>query len=528
MTPSSFSPAHTDAPVIAALARLSSSDLLGFLTKQRWFAAKSATPEGARVANVAVLPWGDGAFAIARVVVALGRGGGASTVVPLEQTYQLPLGACASVSAEVSESALIATVDAGARLTLYDAVYDPSFRRGLVDALSRALATGETPADWIIEPVGAVSPPSPFAPGAPTALSAAEQSNTSIIIDDVAIVKLFRMLKPGIHPDVEVARFLTTHANFANTPALLAAIRFDDGAESTTAGMVQAYLPGAVDAWSYALDRGHAYFTAPIDQDPLNEFVADAKRLGEITRDLHESLASDDDDPAFAPDAATPEDLDRWAHRTQQSTREALALLERRLTSPDFPEGRLAEARALVKRRDHYIALINEIDDTAADDLGSCVRVHGDYHLGQVLRTATPGGEGDFMIIDFEGEPSRSLAERREKTSPLRDVAGMLRSFAYAAATLAMSAGRSIDTRTREVRAARWERDVRKAFLEGYLATRDDGAEILPEDAGHVQKLIALFEAEKVFYELAYELNNRPTWVGIPMRGISKLLTVSG
>jgi len=148
-----------------------------------------------------------------------------------------------------------------------------------------------------------------------------------------------------------------------------------------------------------------------------------------------------------------------------------------------------------------------------------CTRVHGDYHLGQVLRTASD----DFMVIDFEGEPSRSIDERREKTSPLRDVAGMLRSFAYAAATLAMAATH-IDPRTRELRVARWERDVRNAFLDGYLAARDDDApDVLPEDEANVRWLIALFEAEKAFYELSYELNNRPAWAWIPMRGISKV-----
>jgi maltose alpha-D-glucosyltransferase/alpha-amylase len=128
------------------------------------------------------------------------------------------------------------------------------------------------------------------------------------------------------------------------------------------------------------------------------------------------------------------------------------------------------------------------------------------------------------MVIDFEGEPSRPLEERREKTTPLKDVAGMLRSFAYAAATLAMEAGKTLDPATRELRVARWERDVRAAFLEGYLASADEEhPAFLPEEPAHVRQLIALFEAEKAFYELAYELNNRPAWAWIPMRGISKL-----
>jgi maltose alpha-D-glucosyltransferase/alpha-amylase len=186
----------------------------------------------------------------------------------------------------------------------------------------------------------------------------------------------------------------------------------------------------------------------------------------------------------------------------------------------------LGEAAALVARGEHYIGWVREIGDELGegDDLGMCTRVHGDYHLGQVLRTSS----GDFMIIDFEGEPSRSLEERREKTSPLRDVAGMLRSFAYAAATLAMAAGKNADVRSLELRSARWERDVRAAYLAGYLgdaAEREEHPDVIPEDEANVRRLISLFETEKAFYEVSYELNNRPEWVGIPMRGVAKLFT---
>src|SRR4029079_17603722 len=179
-----------------------------------------------------------------------------------------------------------------------------------------------------------------------------------------------------------------------------------------------------------------------------------------------------------------------------------------------LPKPRVAEAQALVRREDQFLAWIDELDESLGDDLGMRIRVHGDFHLGQVLRAR----DGGFNIIDFAGEPSRSLDERREKTSPLRDVAGMLRSFAYAAATLATSVEKTLDMPTRELRSARWERDARAAFLSGYLANADDDAPgILPEEAEHVYLLIALFEAEKAFYELAYELNNRPSWAWIPM-----------
>src|SRR5262249_19574601 len=153
--------------------------------------------------------------------------------------------------------------------------------------------------------------------------------------------------------------------------------------------------------------------------------------------------------------------------RTHQSVRDSLSLLERQLDAPGFPRDRDAEARALARRREHFAGWINEIVDSLGSDLGLEVRIHGDYHLGQVLRAP----DGQLLIIDCEGEPTRPLGERREKASPLRDVAGMLRSFAYAAATLAVEHAARLKPPLRELRSARWERDVRQAFLDGYLAS---------------------------------------------------------
>src|SRR4029079_19623758 len=272
--------------------------------------------------------------------------------------------------------------------------------------------------------------------------------------------------KPGVNPDVEVASFLTERARFRDTPALLANTRFETADGVTTSGMLQAFLPGSVDAWSYALDRGRPYFSAPVGRDVANAFVEDATRLGAVTRALHDALASDDNDLAFAPEPAAPDVLHRWALRVKRSARYALALLERQLASSSLQKARAAEAQALVRRQDQFLDWIDELDESLGDGLGMQIRVHGDFHLGQVLRVR----DGGFNIIDFEGEPSRSLDERREKTSPLRDVAGMLRSIAYAAATRAASVEKTVDLPTRELRSARWERDVRDAFLTGYLA----------------------------------------------------------
>lgn len=466
---------------------MSDGNLLEFLKKQRWFAAKSATPTSARIVDSVVVPWGGGRYALARAAVEFDGS---------DQMYQLAMASDAST---------------------YDALHHDILVKGLVDAMLKGASVTAGGLTWKAESLRDDSTP---ITNTKATLGSAEQSNTSIIVGDSAIIKLFRLLRPGIHPDVEVTRFLTTKAGFANTPRLLAEARFEKDGEVTVAATMQALVAGATDAWAYALERGRAYFGAPKAAEPENGFVEDARRLGTITRAMHEALASDDDDPAFAPEDVSHDDLDRWAQRTQQMIRDSLTLLERAIAKPEFPKGRLAEANALLRRREHYLTWINAIDDSLDEDVGMRIRVHGDYHLGQVLHTAS----NDFMIIDFEGEPSRPLEERREKTSALRDVAGMLRSFAYAAATLGNEFEKTLDLATRELRVARWERDVRAAFLEGYLgAPNTEDSSILPEQPAHVRQMISMFEAEKAFYELSYELNNRPAWVGIPMRGISKL-----
>lgn len=498
-------------PLVQALASVPSERLLRFLGGQRWFAAKGAAPTAANVRDVIPLPWGDGAYAIAILAV---------TVAGAERLYQLPVALQSHREGGPTNPphAIIAQDD---NLALVDAVHDPNFRRGLGEALGRG-ARAESAAGtlWVAERMANAEQ----FDAVESRVGSAEQSNTSIVYGNQAILKLYRTLQSGVQPDVEVSGFLSTVGHFENTPALLGSIELHRGDERLVAGMLQRYLAGSTDAWSYALERAKPYFAAPIDQDPQNAFLADAKRLGGITRAMHEALATDDQDPGFAPEPVTGEDLDRWAHRTQQSIRDSLALLEQQLANPKFPRDRAAEAQALVRRRDHYVGWVNEIADEIGDDLGMRIRVHGDYHLGQVLRDAS----GAFMVIDFEGEPARPLEERREKTSPLRDVAGMLRSFAYAAATAAMAVDqRTIDMRTRELRTARWERDVRKAFLDGYLAADDDAPDVLPESDAHSRQLITLFETEKAFYELAYELNHRPDWAWIPMRGIAKLFTAT-
>ena len=503
----------SDALVLAAIEGLAEETLLAFLSRQRWFAAKGGAPSAARLVDAIVVPWGNGAYALARATVETANGA---------QVYQVPLGARSDASALPERVVVGRVVARGTTVSLYDAMHDPDFRAGLGNALAGGVtARGESGHLWTAQPAN--PRPHDLSASAESTIGSAEQSNTSVVFGNTAIYKLFRWLRPGTHPDVEVTGFLTNSTHFPHTPALLASAWFDDDGERTIAGMLQEFFPGSTDAWSYSLERARGYYTAPVGREVANPSIDDAHTLGEITRDMHEALACDEHDPAFAPEPVTPEDVERWAGRTQQSVRESLAMLDRQARSAEFPRERLAEAKALVGRADHYVGWIDEIVDSVGEDLGERIRIHGDYHLGQVLRTTT----GAFKIIDFEGEPSRTLAERREKASPLRDVAGMLRSFSYAAAMLAISVGRQIDPRTREIRSARWERDVRVAFLDGYLRARraEDEPDILPEGEQHIRQLVSLFETEKAFYELTYELNNRPAWVWIPMRGIAKLFT---
>jgi predicted trehalose synthase len=496
----------------AVLAQLAGAPLIEFLKPRRWYGAKAGAPRGARIADVVPLPWEDGRFAIARLEVESERG---------VRSYQLPLAfrdANQSAPDDTKPKAVLARVAwSGGEGTIHDATEEPRFLRHLADTLAKGESFGGDGTRWVVEPLGAT--PLVVPEHTPIRVGSAEQSNTSIIFGGEAILKLFRRLEPGEHPDVEVTRFLTLDAHFKHTPTLLGVVRFEGpSGERTVAGMLQELVPQARDAWADALERGAPYFRAPREKEAPHGFDADAEKLGTITRD------------AFAPEPATHDDVERWADGARRWIDEALSLLERQLAAGTVPKERVAEAQILAKRREHYRNWLDELVAEVGDDAGFRIRVHGDYHLGQVLRTASD----DFMIIDFEGEPARSLEERREKGSPLRDVAGMLRSFAYAAATLMTEQGAKSDIATREIRGGRWEKAARDAFLHGYLGgvvarAQPEGSEhdepgILPEEPDNVTRLLALFETEKVFYELAYELNNRPDWAWIPMRGISKLL----
>ena len=315
----------------------------------------------------------------------------------------------------------------------------------------------------------------------------AEQSNTSIVFDDELILKAFRRLEPGINPELEVLRFLTEHG-FANIAALGGWYSYSGGPLSATLGILQEYVRGGLDGWELALDE--------IADEP-ERFLGRLLRLGEVTGEMHTVLASNPTDPAFCPETPSVEALGLLTATVDEEIAHVF------VTLPDDDDAVAPIAGRGEEVRDQLRLL------THTSDAGLFIRTHGDYHLGQTMWAGD-----DWIILDFEGEPARSLAERRRKRSPLRDVAGMLRSFAYAASAVSLLR----DTEPPDG----WEEQARARFLEGYFDTVDSA--LLPSSQSAIDRLLAVFELEKAVYELEYELDNRPDWVGIPVRGIQRLI----
>ena len=344
-----------------------------------------------------------------------------------------------------------------------------------------------------------------------------QSSNTVVTLGEQLFLKGYRQLRAGINPEFEVGRFLTEVAHFPNCVAVAGAIEYtaSDGEVSTLA-LLQACIPNQGDGWSYTqayLERFFEAQRAAPEAPPADvhgAYLSLIATLGTRTAELHRALARRTGDPAFDPEPVTADDLEQWKQRV---TGDALATLEMLEPCLDRlrPEA-AGDAQALLARRQRVLECIDACPLPAEPVLKT--RYHGDYHLGQVLIRSN-----DFVIIDFEGEPGRSLPERRMKHSPLRDVAGMLRSFDYACrSALGHAAEAGADPGRLEPLARAWEADVRATFLGAYAEAALAGGAL-----EGVRGLIELFELEKALYELRYEINSRPGWAGIALRGILSL-----
>ncbi len=313
-----------------------------------------------------------------------------------------------------------------------------------------------------------------------------EQSNSSVIFDDALILKVFRRVEAGINPELELLRFLTD-AGFENIAELAGWYAYVGAQMEATLGTMQRFVPTGEDGWERALD-------AIVAGDEA--FFDTVRRLGEVTGRMHTVLGSDPADPTFCPEQTSAESLGLLTATVDEEIERVFMSLPDDAPDIDAIRGRGEEVRERLR-------LLTNIGGT-----GRVIRVHGDFHLGQTLWDGN-----DWVILDFEGEPARSLPERRRKRSPLRDVAGMLGSFGYAASAAEV---------LRDTPAPPgWEERARDDFLEGYRATVDRS--LVPSGAA-MDKLLKVFELEKAVYELRYELNNRPDWVRIPVIGIARML----
>ncbi|HEY3629156.1 MAG TPA: maltose alpha-D-glucosyltransferase [Terracidiphilus sp.] len=372
-------------------------------------------------------------------------------------------------------------------------------------------------------------------------VGSAEQSNTSIIYGKQLILKLFRRLQPGENPDVEIGRFLTEVARFPRIPKFLGDLSIcPQGGQRTTIGMLQSLVANRGDGWQWFLDQLPAFFTSVADlpappetappgfvfplQPPPEALenagatMEAAALLGRRTAEMHLALAAPTDDSAFTPEPFTPEDLARDARRIETQIVAALDALKARL--PGLNDAIADDAALLLSRRRELIRRAHAIEGIAT--AGKRIRIHGDYHLGQTLRTGGDNQPGDFILLDFEGEPARPLVERRQKQSPLKDVAGMVRSFSYAAFSaleqfLSGEGGSKVNPDKFFTWAKLWQNSASAAFLDAYCATIS--ADLLPPPE-QAQALFTAYLLEKALYELLYELNNRPAWLRIPIGGI--------
>jgi trehalose synthase-fused probable maltokinase len=444
-----------------------------FVIRQRWFGSKSKEVAHFRLLETIALTEQPLGLSVLEVEFLPGT----------HELYQLPIGA----RPEGDWSEGVICVNEG--MAIYDAMGDPETARALLALIAESTeietSTGVAhfctiEGSTVPSEIGAIRP------------MGAEQSNSSIVIDDRLVLKAYRKLGAGPNPELEILRFLTER-DFPHIAPLRGWYGHSGRLIDATLGIVQDFLAGATDGWDLAL--------ADLREDP-QRFVARARALGEVTGRLHTTLGSENSDPAFAPEETSAEALGLLTATVDEEIERVFLDLP---DAPDDGDDVLAPIRGRGQETRDQLRRLTQVGSA-----GRVIRHHGDYHLGQVMLTA----DEDWVVLDFEGEPARTLVERRRKRSPLRDVAGMLRSFAYAATASELLHGAPAP--------AGWEEAVREAYLDGYLEETDQS--LLPPGRAGVERLLAVFELEKAVYELRYELDNRPDWVKIPVAGIARLL----
>ena len=488
-----------------------------YLQTRRWFAHKAMRVSKVTVEDYAMLRDGPrGRFILPVVSVEVSRGE--------NQRYFMPLAVKTDVDDD--EALLpfaVSRLRRGARMgLLYDADASPDFADAMLGAMRRSEVI-ETNGGGVIRFV-----PSPLLADEPDVeverirRMGAEQSNSSINLDDRMALKIYRRLQPGANPEVEIGRFLTDVARFMNAPPTLGVVEHVSAeGEVTAIAVLQRFIRNQGDAWTWtlnvlmrimdALAFSSEKSLADVAQG-FESYMPHMRRLGHRTAEMHIALAMPTEDEAFAPEPLTLADV-------HEAARDARALADRAFAhlaalGPGATDNARTLATRLIERKAECYALI---DSCAVEPVGAIkTRIHGDYHLGQVLVV-----KDDVVIIDFEGEPARTLEERRAKGTPLRDVAGMLRSFAYAVAT----ARRRIAERLPEIssRLNRQLIEFSQIFVEAYMDSARNSP-IWIEDEATQRRLLVLHTLSKACYEIDYEAGNRPDWIDIPIEGVLTIL----
>ncbi len=490
-----------------------------YIETQRWYSAKGTLIERARIAEQAL--WQEAKLTWLLAMVDLDTPASGERM-----SYFMPLALAWEDRDEERvrnlSSAALAKIRQQAEVgVMGDAFADVPFCRAVVQAMATRREVPSAQGKFVFRATAAfadiagsnyaklnVDPPR------------GSSSNTVVSMGERLMLKGYRRLRVGLNPELEMGLYLTEVAHFPNCARLAGVVEYvgNDG-QVRLLGMLQAFIANQGDGWTYALEylKRHLeqYRTTPAsDALPLNAheaFLEMMRVLATRTAELHRALAQPAKDPAFAPQPLARAEILAYRQRALDEAKHALDLLAANL---DAIVGTDRErAAAVLERRAALLARIESMGSES--ETGLKIRIHGDYHLGQVLVT-----KNDFVIIDFEGEPGHSLETRRAKHSPLRDVAGMLRSFAYAQQSALRSVAHNEAEAARLAPLARaWEMEVRGAFLAAYDAAAK-GSPMLYSGLTPGQGLLGLFELEKVLYELRYEIGNRPLWAGIPLQGI--------
>ncbi|MBP7569789.1 MAG: maltose alpha-D-glucosyltransferase [Acidobacteria bacterium] len=515
--------------------------LPAYLGRQRWFAGRSRTIRSARIVDWAVARRGrEPAFlTIAEVTFAGDQ----------RERYLLPLATESGPQADhvLSETpeTVLARLKGARKGVLYDACGGEKIGRELLALMG---GTGTLPTRHGVITGQRTSALDEVARGCDLeSLKASvvrrEQSNSSLVYGPALILKLIRRLDAGPNPELEIGRHLTERRGFTRAPALAGALSYQGpGDEPVTLGILHRLVEHQADGWGHAIEELGRYLERVTSEpwkapalpgaapalalsgaepparvtDSIGTYLETATRLGQRTAELHLALATPDGDPAFEPQPFTGRDLALTAARMAEEGRVTLDAIEGAL--PGLPETASEAAARLVARRSDVVGALVAL--SAVEDPGRKIRVHGDFHLGQVL-----WAEGDFYLLDFEGEPDRPLAERRARQSPMKDIAGMLRSFGYAAEAALRAEPVVVGRQDGDLRpwVAAWRTWVGAAFLRSYLAVAGE-APFLPGDRESLAAVLRVFLLEKALYELRYELNHRPDWLPIPLSGIEEIL----